>query len=407
VFVKWDEDSSTDNPRASETMDSPKTFTADYKTQYKLTIQTSGLPAAYPTNVYLGGLPVGTASDISPYNKWFDAGTPTGTVGVDDIVSGATGTRYVFVKWDEDSSTDNPRASETMDSPKTFTADYKTQYYLTVNTSPAGIVAIPGEGWYDNCTEVTLTAFPLEIGKYLFDSWKVDDNIEILPIIDVHMDGPKTATAVYKNYLGHAKEEIDDLKAYLTDLRVSGDISKREYEHFIRDLDRVEKDIDKAIKNFDRENRKGYDDKMKGFDDLRRAVMKLRHMIRDVDDWAKRGRIPAGDAAWIISELETLRMKLVNKARGEALAERALALKAIENAKAQGRDTTRAEEEIVKVDRELAKAAQNISEGKLAQAIQHLKHAFAHSHHAIKKAYDPTWDIDYKDWIDELEEMDP
>jgi hypothetical protein len=38
------------------------------------------------------------------------------------------------------------------------------------------------------------------------------------------------------------------------------------------------------------------------------------------------------------------------------------------------------------------------------QAIQHFKHAFAHSHHAVKKAYDKTWDIDYKDWIDELEE---
>ena len=146
---------------------------------------------------------------------------------------------------------------------------------------------------------------------------------------------------------------------------------------------------------------------MRGFDDLRRAIMKLRHMIKDLENWARRGKIPAANATWIINELEALRMKLLNKARAEALAERALALKAIEDAKARGKDTAKAEEEIAKVDQQLAKAEQKILEGKLAQAIQHFKHAFAHSHHAIKKAYDPTWTIDYKDWIDELEEMDP
>jgi hypothetical protein len=146
---------------------------------------------------------------------------------------------------------------------------------------------------------------------------------------------------------------------------------------------------------------------MKGFEDLRHAVMKLEHMIKDVKDWAKKGKIPAANATWIITELEAIRMKLVSKARAEALAERALALKAIEDAKAKGKDTTKAEKEIAKVDRELAKAEQKIAEGKLSQAIQHFKHAFAHSQHAIKKAYDPTWTIDYKDWIDELEEEDP
>jgi len=146
---------------------------------------------------------------------------------------------------------------------------------------------------------------------------------------------------------------------------------------------------------------------MKGFEDLRHGVMKLKHMIKDMEGWAKKGKIPSDNATEIISELENIRMKLVNKAWAEALAERALALKAIEDAKAKGKDTTKAEAEIAKVDRELAKAEQKIAQGKMAQAIQHFKHAFAHSHHAIKKAYDPKWTIDYKDWIDELEEEDP
>jgi murein DD-endopeptidase MepM/ murein hydrolase activator NlpD len=209
-----------------------------------------------------------------------------------------------------------------------------------------------------------------------------------------------------RDYLGHAIEEINFLRNYATQLYNNTKIGRKEYNNFMRDLDKVEKDIDKAIKNLDKE-RHGYDDKMKGFEDLRHAVMKLKHIIKDVQDWAKKGKIPAANATWIISELEAIRMKLVDKARAEALAERALALKAIEDAKAKGKDTTKAEKEIAKVDCELAKAEQKIAEGKLSRAIQHFKHAFAHSQHAIKKAYDPKWTIDYKDWIDELEEMDP
>jgi hypothetical protein len=336
VFAGWSGAATgAGSPSADILMSGPKTATATWKTQYQLTVETSGLSSAsYPTDVTLGGVTVGTAYDSSAYTQWFDAGTSTGTIGVDDIVYGATGTDYVFVEWTEGSSTNNPRASETMDSPKTFTA----RYFLVS--------------------------------------------------------------------LGEANKEIKDLKAYVDALRAGNKIGNKEYEHFMRDLDKVEKDIDKAIKNLDKE-RDGYDDKMKGFEDLRHAVMKLEHMIKDVKDWAKKGKIPAANATWIITELEAIRMKLVSKARAEALAERALALKAIEDAKAKGKDTTKAEKEIAKVDRELAKAEQKIAEGKLSQAIQHFKHAFAHSQHAIKKAYDPTWTIDYKDWIDELEEEDP
>jgi hypothetical protein len=126
------------NP-SSVTMDSPISQTASWTHQFLLTINTSGLPSAYPTKVYLAGSQVGTASDTSSYTKWFDAGTPTGTIGVDNTISGAAGTRYVFEKWVEDSSTNNPRASETMDSPKTFTAGYKTQYQVSFMQTGSGV----------------------------------------------------------------------------------------------------------------------------------------------------------------------------------------------------------------------------------------------------------------------------
>jgi len=395
VFTGWTGDASgtglTSDPI---TMNAPKTATALWVIQWHLDVEV-----------------IPPEAGTIPGEDWYNNCT-TVTLTADTYLpseAGVGGVRYKFSYWDVDGTpvAGNP-IDVHMDATHTATAHYTVQYYLTVKTDPAGIATIPGEGWYDPSTWVTLTA-PLETNvKYHFANWKVDTAPEpfLENVIKVHMDEPKTATAVYKDYLGHAGEEIGDLEAYLNALRAAGKIGKKEYDHFIKDLDKVEKDIDKAIKNFDTA-RDGYDDKINGFEDLRHAVMKLEHMIKDVKDWAKKGKIPAANATWIITELEAIRMKLVDKARAEALAERALALKAIEDAKAKGKDTTKAEKEIAKVDCELAKAEQKIAEGKLSQAIQHFKHAFAHSHHAIKKAYDPTWTIDYKDWIDELEEEDP
>jgi hypothetical protein len=195
------------NP-SSVTVSGPISETASWTHQFLLTIKTSGLPSAYPTKVYLVGLQVGIASDTSPYTKWFDAGTPTGTIGVDNTISGAAGTRYVFVKWVEDSSTTNPRSSENMNSPKTFTAGYKTQYLLTVVTDPSGLIPQPlrdpagesgsGNGWwYDSGTNVTLTA--QAVTGYTFNYWYAKGR----PFdpgdghITVTIDQPTTATAHY------------------------------------------------------------------------------------------------------------------------------------------------------------------------------------------------------------------
>jgi len=196
------------NP-ASITMNGPITETATWLRQFLLTIKTSGLPSTYPTKVYLGGSQVGTASDSSPYTKWINAGASTGIIGIDSTVSGATGTRYVFKRWVEDSSTSNPRASETMNSPKTYTAEYKTQYLLTVRTDPPGLTPQPtrnpmgeagpsGSWWYDSSTNVTLTA--QTVAGYTFTEWDVDGSYKGSGVnpITVHMNAPHTTTAHYK-----------------------------------------------------------------------------------------------------------------------------------------------------------------------------------------------------------------
>jgi len=395
VFTGWTGDASgTGLTSDAITMSGPKTATALWVIQWYLDVDVAPPEA-------------GTV----PGEDWYNHCTTVTLTAPEYLPSaaGTSGVRYKFSSWDVDGTAqiDNP-IDVHMDAPHVATAHYTVQYYLTVKTDPTGIVTISGEGWYDACTWKTLTA-PLEPDvRYLFAYWDVDSFFDVFldNVIEVHMDRPHTATAHYKDYLGHAREEIEDLKAYLDALRAAGKIGKKEYDYFMHALNKIEKDITRGMKQLDRE-RHGFNDRQKGFEDLRHAVMKINRVIHQVENWVKKGKIPAADAAWIISELETIRMKLVNKAWAEALAEKVLALKAIAAAKALGKDTTKAEAELIKIDRELAKAIQKIAEGKYSQAIQHFKHAFTHSQHAVKKAYDPTWTIDYKDWIDELEEEDP
>jgi hypothetical protein len=204
----------TENP-SSVTLNGPISETASWTHQFLLTIKTSGLPSAYPTNVYLVGLQVGIASDTSPYTKWFDAGASTGTIGVDNTISGAAGTRYVFVKWVEDSSPYTPRGSENMNSPKTFTANYKTQYQITVTASPSGALGgtfkvtytqcgttytnvqktTTWTEWVDASTTVTVSEpqdiIDISLGsRYKFDHYD--------PSASVTVDQTKTITLVYK-----------------------------------------------------------------------------------------------------------------------------------------------------------------------------------------------------------------
>jgi len=75
------------------------------------------------------------------------------------------------------------------------------RYFLEVNTDPAGIVTIPGEGWYDESTNVELTApDPVVVSagvRYKFSYWDVDGTPKSGNPITVLMNTNHTATAHY------------------------------------------------------------------------------------------------------------------------------------------------------------------------------------------------------------------
>ena len=130
VFTIWGTDASGTNYALSNaiTMNGPETATANWKTQYQLTV----------TSVY------GTTSGAG----WYDNGSTAYAIVASNIVSGGSGIQYVLTGWSGNSSGSGATSNGiTMNAPKTATAFWGTQYYLTVFSaygSPS-----PASGWFD------------------------------------------------------------------------------------------------------------------------------------------------------------------------------------------------------------------------------------------------------------------
>ena len=189
-FDYWDVDSITapGNPIVVH-MDDNHTITAHYILQYYLTVTTD------PTGV---NTPSGEG--------WYDAGSyaSISTDELIDIVPGSS--RYNFSDWttanmSEITDPSSPSTNVLMDQPKTVTANYETQYYLTVETDPLGIAKIPGGGWYDESTNVPLTA--PSVVDYKFLHWEVDGVPQDAgdESISVSMNMSHTAIACYEEII--------------------------------------------------------------------------------------------------------------------------------------------------------------------------------------------------------------
>jgi len=178
------------NPSSSTTtalMDKAKTVTANYIVQYYFAVYSPsgsppyGAPIPPPPGEFFDGGTLITASVTSPWPG--PTGTQhvcTGWIGTGSVPPTGTGTSVTFM----------------LNEPSSITWNWETQYYLTVGTSPSGITTIPGQGWYDSGTKVSLTV-PYVAG-YKFITWKVDENPRPGYTIQVLMDGPHTATAYYE-----------------------------------------------------------------------------------------------------------------------------------------------------------------------------------------------------------------
>ncbi len=149
------------NSSSSVTMNNPITETANWQTQYYLTLN-----SAYGTITGAG---------------WYNSGA-TAYAGVNSgTVSGGTGTQYVFTSWSGGASGTNYAQSSaiTMSGPVTVTANWQTQYQVTFAVTPSGSgsTSPTGTSWQNAGAVVPITAS--KSGSYNFNKWTTTGSITI------------------------------------------------------------------------------------------------------------------------------------------------------------------------------------------------------------------------------------
>jgi len=121
----------------------------------------------------------------------------TAQISVDSPLSVSEGVRYVFAGWTGDFVSDAKTATLLMDSSKSVSANWKLQYYLTVD-SPFGNPT--GEGWYDANSTAVFSVNPTDgfVIQSNFLHW-ADDSTSSNATSNILMDSPKTVTAVWES----------------------------------------------------------------------------------------------------------------------------------------------------------------------------------------------------------------
>jgi uncharacterized repeat protein (TIGR02543 family) len=157
-----------------------------YNPQFQLTVNTNpSLP-----NVATGG------------GSFTQGGSATFSVS-QNIVQQSAGTRYVFTGWTGDYVGTGLSGSVIMTGPKTVTANFQLQYYLTVSITPATLSTPGGSGWYNASSTVNLQVPSSTItgtpgSRLMFGGWRVDGSTLDGLTAQITMNAPHTAVAQFK-----------------------------------------------------------------------------------------------------------------------------------------------------------------------------------------------------------------
>jgi hypothetical protein len=175
-------------------MEQAKTVTANYVVQYYVTLSQSGVGVDFTgTVVVIDGVDCKVTNLSASF--WWDASSVHTFAYQSPLVVTANAMQYIWTGTTGLSTLQGD--SITVSTAGSVTGNYRTQYYLTVTTNPAGITTIPSAGWYGASSTATLTA-PAVTG-YQFNYWDVDGTPQGIGnyTIKVNMNGPHNATAHY------------------------------------------------------------------------------------------------------------------------------------------------------------------------------------------------------------------
>ena len=169
--------------------------------------QTHGITVSGPTSLLATFAPHYHLTLISDRggSPWCDlpdcwyAANATATFGINATEFGGPGTQYVFRLWSGDLTRTQTVVAILMDGPKTETAQWTTQYFLTVIATPG---TATGERWYNASETATFRVNATEVAasngtRYRFVGWSLDF-AGTTQDGSVFMDGPKTVRADWR-----------------------------------------------------------------------------------------------------------------------------------------------------------------------------------------------------------------
>ena len=142
-----------------------------------------------------------TAFSSTTGQAWYDAGSTAHAMLNNQQIDEGQGTRNIFTGWSGD-ATGTLLISNgiIMDGPKVAIANWKTQFFLTVESNPANVTSLVGSGWYDSGVEANFSAGMVASGtsntRLEFDHWSGEYTGQ-QPSGMVLMDRPKIVSASY------------------------------------------------------------------------------------------------------------------------------------------------------------------------------------------------------------------
>ena len=177
LFKSWSGGLQSDSTIVTITMTQPYNLTANWQTQYYLSIQ---------------------SSCVTYGMGWYDANSQA-AVSLDSPVTSGNGVRYIFVMWSGDLSGEERNETVTMSGPKLVSALWTTQYELTLESTYSHTV---GSGWYDPGVQASFGVDTLVIDtangtRRVFTQWSGDATGNSQQGI-IAMDGPKTIHADWR-----------------------------------------------------------------------------------------------------------------------------------------------------------------------------------------------------------------
>jgi hypothetical protein len=146
-------------------------------------------------------LTVRTNYSSSTGQGWYDSGTAARATLKDAEVDEGQGTRQIFTGWVGDTSgTDLVSNDISMTGPKVAIANWKTQFFLTVESDPPNVSGLSGSGWYDSGNQAAFSAAAFvpatQNTRLRFDHWSGDYTSQSATG-HIAMDRAKTVKAGY------------------------------------------------------------------------------------------------------------------------------------------------------------------------------------------------------------------